>query len=205
MAKSNEKDLVFAQVMQDMLGLIMETASKASQEVLELSSTYLNQKAQTAIVEFYNLYFSKKRSIVDSKDAVNKEVDSLFEQAQAALKQGGEINLKTTKEADDIRLGISAIQKELEALIRVEEGMKEKLAPVLACMQFEDALRQRLDHIQEGWQEVFGKHCDEKAIDVELIKSKLTSIAETEIFYRNALKQEPPPTQGERESSVLFF
>ncbi len=202
---TNNKDEVFAQIVQEMLNLVISTASSCSQEVLRISASYLDRSAQKTVEDFHKLYFSKSKSIIANKEAMNRDVDSLFDQAKEAIAKGGDYDLKSSKEAEEIRLGLSAVQKELEALITMENGIKEQLAPVLSCMQFEDALRQRLEHIAFGWKEIFAKKCDEKTIDIEAIKNILSSVSETEAFYRRALKEEPPKDMGEKESSVLFF
>ena len=204
---SQARDQIFLQIVGEMVDLITETTAKCSQEVLHLSSTFVDERCHKTLENFYSLYFPKKGAQDDSKVVMNKEVDRLFEEAKASLEETGEVTLETTEAEEQRRLGLSAVQKELEALITVEKNVREQLHPVLSSMQFEDAVRQRLEHITFGWDEIIAKRCDEAAIDVDALRDCLSSVEETKLFYEEVLKEPPPEDDGSAGSgsSMLFF
>lgn len=196
-----EKDRVFQAVLGDFVKLIAATAESFTVEVMSLSTDKITKRDMTTLQKFHDLYFDQSSS---SKE-VNHEVDNLLEQAMAAQESGDKIELQVDAAAEEKRLGLSAVQKEIETLISVEDGFREKVAPILASMQFEDAVRQRLEHIQKGWGEIFSKNFVEDQIDIELLKGMLSSVEETEDFYTLVLNEKPPEVEGGMDAGVLLF
>ncbi len=85
-------------------------------------------------------------------------------------------------------------------MISLNADFRERLVPVLSSMQFEDALNQRLSHIELAWtttiEALAGE--DRPIEDVaRQIASSLSSDAERQIFYSVVLKEEPPAGLGE--------
>ncbi len=97
--------------------------------------------------------------------------------------------------------------KKLESIVQMDAGIKKRLMPVLGSMQFEDALTQRLDHIQSMWQTFMASAQGLKPEDISSMSVAFTklpsSIAETSIFYEHILQQ--PPPEGLAESNSVFF
>ena len=171
--------------------------------MLKLSEQCLDEKAHETVSKFYNLYFSE--NLKETKNEINRETDDLFNQAMEQKKAGLEINVTTSKKSEEKRLGLSSLQKELEGLITLDRGMKEQLMPVLSSMQFEDSVRQRLEHIISGWKEIFSKSCNDQNINFTAIEEILSSIEETADFYRCVLKKDPPESTEKPGDSILFF
>lgn len=201
---SKEMDKALVQIIEGITQLICQTSANCTKEVLKIAESYLEKNTHQTLEDFYALYFSQKTE--DDKNQINNEVDDLMNQAQASMAKGETVELQVDPEKEKNRLALSAVQKELEGLITLEKDLRNKLAPVLSSMQFEDALRQRMEHIEFGWKHLSEKNFDESSYDLELLKSQMSSTEETASFYKIALNEEPPPEdEGAQKSSVLLF
>lgn len=196
-------DSYFEKILTEMISLATKTTERCTQEVLKLSEQCLDEKAHKTVCKFYDLYFSNKFS--ETNEKFNKEIDDIIDQAMEQNLEASEIKLKTSKEEEENRLRLSELQKELESLINLDQGMKEQLAPVLSSMQFEDSSKQRLQHIAEGWKQIIENHCIEESTNFKMIESLMSSTEETAEFYHHVLKQEPPKQDNDQSNSVLFF
>lgn len=195
-------DQKFFSILSKMIDLAVATTGQCTQEVLKVSESYLEEKAHKTLEDFYNLYFAAE--LQEDKASVNHEVDDIFNQAMAQKDSSEEIKIEVAETAETKRLGLSTVQKQLEGVISLNQGMKQELTPVLSSMQFEDATRQRLEHIEAGWKQIIAVNCCEDKVDFEAIKTSLSSVEETAIFYKIVLKEEPP-AEPEKAESVLFF
>lgn len=206
-----ELDRVFVEVLRGMNQSVVDTAEMASSTILKSAEQFLNKRAQDAVRNFHSLYFGAA-GVEESKSAVNKDVDDMIEQLRAEMESGVGADAlgQTVTEKESLRgmrLGLSGIQKELEAIITLESGIREKLMPVLWGMQFEDMIRQRLGHVSAAWELVMGQLAEKPYLDVaplgERIAELMTSQAEREIYFRTVLRREPPAGAAE-ETSILF-
>ena len=130
---------------------------------------------------------------------MNKDVDDIFDRVSEAVAKGentDQIKNEDSSPIEQKRLQLSAIQKQLEAVITMEAGLREKLVPVLSSMQFEDGLRQRVEHLTNGWTKIIRNiliQQDSILFNIfEEIKDSLSSVEETKSFYHQVLKSEPP-------------
>lgn len=150
---SRSLDELMANVFQQLCQQAKANASGSAQQVLDVSAEYLSKEAHESLKKFQELYFGGNKQVDQQKDTMNKDVDDLIDQIQSNLDGGvsdtNEIssNLKETDDQATQRLGLAAFQKQLESLIALEDGLRDKLAPVLASLQFDDAVSQRLDHV----------------------------------------------------------
>ncbi len=206
-----ELDQLFLGLMQQFTNQARHHAGESARHVLKLSRGYLSEKASKALEDFHKIYFSDNEHIEQRKVEVNKDVDNLLDEVQAIMDGGGDLSQLNSIEEDeelrDARLGLSGIQKQLESIIRLEEGIRQKLMPVMVSMQFEDAMNQRLDHILQGWTMATQTlSMDENANAEELgeqIGMLTTSIDETQLFYREVFDREPPPERAKDDHSIL--
>ena len=154
MAGGNKIDDAFLSIMRDWAEMTSVAAAGAVEMILRNSGEYLSSEQQKAVSDFHDLYFSDA-DVAASKEAMNREVDDIFDAVQADMAGGGApADLRAVKENDEAkrtRLSLSGVQKQLETIIQLETGLKEKLVPVLTSMQFEDAIKQRLQHMVEAW------------------------------------------------------
>lgn len=196
-------DNYFEKILVKLLTLAIETTGKCTQEVLKLSEECLDEKAHDTVSKFYNLYFSD--NLEKTKNEINQETDDLINQAMEQKEAGLDINIVSSQESEEKRLGLSSMQKELEGLITLDQGMKEQLMPVLSSMQFEDSVRQRLEHIIGGWKDIFFSGCNDQNINFKAIEKILSSVEETADFYQCVLKKDPPECAEKEGDSILFF
>lgn len=190
-------DETFLGLYEDLVKSAIDVAAQATQEVFQLSNGYLSQSANDMLKQFYALYFGDGE-VAARKEKINQEVDDLFDQIQAQVNAGAEITLAENDEAKKERLGLSGLQKQMEGLITLDKGIREKILPAMTSMQFEDAVRQRLDHLVGMWR------ARPKAEDAETLATFCTSHAETIAYYKHVLHK-PAPQGVETPSVFLSF
>jgi hypothetical protein len=209
----NELDEIFKFIVTDFSDLIIESAGEAVNNILNLSSSFIDKKAQQALKDFRGLYFFNKE-IADESVAINKSVDDIMEDLQAKMAAGEEVDYVENSNGDssDIsqnRMALSGLQKQLEQIISLDQNIKDKLLPVLSSMQFEDMIRQRLEHVRDGWNEIIAnqsKEVDEFKAVLEKIGDSLTSSSEREAYYPKLLNKEAPKGIEDQQSleDILF-
>lgn len=200
---TDKLDKAFAAIASKLINMTIKTTGSSSKEVLNISQNYLNSKTHKTLENFYHLYFSNETQ--QQKDLMNQEVDDLVDQAIAQRDSGEQISIEASKEADERRLGLSAVQKELEGLITLDKGMKDNLMPILSSLQFEDATRQRLEHIEKGLQQIIDAGCDETKVNFNALKDLTSSLEETAQFCKEVLNEDPPANAANNQKSLLFF
>jgi hypothetical protein len=195
-------DSLTLQIFKSLCDEAKANAGRSVNQILAASSTFLSKQAHDAIANFHKLYFDQ--SMQEKKQQINDDVSDLFDQAQALMASGGASavdGLKEDSERAKERIGVAHFQKQLEALITLNTDFKERLVPVLSGMQFEDAMNQRLSHIDSAWTTTIGALADgEVAFDAlaRQIAGSLSSDAERLLFYPRVLKEDPPQGLGEQ-------
>jgi hypothetical protein len=187
-------------------------AAHSTAAIFQVSSNYVTKPAYEALLSFYELYFSKHDPLDQQKVDVNAEVDALFEAAVRAMNQGNIDAVTEDESKKQERLALAALQKRLEGLIVLDQGIKQEILPAIASMQFEDAVRQRLSHITTMWSKTFAQLAttpgDVSATELATEMGQLTSsVAESRSFYRLVLGREAPDSidQGlDQGLSILF-
>ena len=198
MAGGKKIDDAFLAIVRDWTEMTSVAAAGAVEMILRNSREYLSSEQQKAVSDFHDLYFSDA-DVAASKEAMNREVDDIFDAVQAEMAGGGAAaDLTSVRENDDAkrtRLSLSGVQKRLETIIQIETGLKEKLVPVLTSMQFEGAIKQRLQHMVEAWRLVLSsppKTDADITVMAEAIAKTLSSATERQAFYPNVLKRPAP-------------
>lgn len=198
-------DAAFFGVLDGMCSTIIRITEGAVTKVLDASGSFLSAPAQKALQDFHALYFGDGGLAAQSSQ-VNAEVDDLFESISRQLASGtgseeaGSIaaiaeRVTEDTESKNLRLALSGLQKQLETLITVEAGVRGKLLPLLASMQFEDLTRQRLTRLSQAWQHIAAllSGADASLADcTAAIEAGLGSATERGLFYPLVLGQEPP-------------
>jgi hypothetical protein len=188
-----------------------QNATKKVNEILNVSAHYLSDSNAEKLKMFHDLYFAGKADLEQQKSGMNAHVDDIFEQAQALLKTNKTEDevvraIKVSQADEQERLQLSGLQKKLEALISFEEGLKEQLAPVMSSMQFEDATRQRIEHVAAMFSEVVtNRVVQNPAAAVAIVDTLAAQISikhERESFYRLVMHEEAP---AHVESDPFFF
>ncbi len=103
---------------------------------------------------------------------------------------------------------LSRIRQQLESIIELEQGIQKKMKPILSCVQFEDAVSQRINHITQGWKIITRSLHDADTDDFEAVAEEVVQLAssadETELFYQEVL-QRPVPELKQGDTSTEFF
>lgn len=208
----SEFDAMFLQVFEQLGKIALDGAVACTGAILDLSANYLERDACDTLRKFNELYFNRGE-IEAKKDAVNAAVDDMVSELQARLEAGDDLADGSGIDEDEAmrkeRLSISAVQKQLEGLITLDNGIKEQVIPALSSMQFEDAVRQRLEHVVKAWVQVAQlmqqKTSPEapEALAREMARM-MTSVEETKAYYDLVLKEPAPEGQEQRSIFIEF-
>jgi uncharacterized protein (DUF2267 family) len=193
--QSENFDALVLKLMQGLINYAQQQARSSVEQILQVSSSFLSKEAHDRIKNFYSLYFDATNHA--KSERINVDVDRLIEEVRD--------NIHAESAKDDshaTRVTLANLQKQLETLIALEEGLRQKLQPVLASMQFEDALTQRLSHIQ-AWFEKFATGGWQNPNQVaEEVGKILSSGDERKAFFPKVLGKDPP---AEIEETSLLF
>jgi hypothetical protein len=197
-------DELFLDVFLDLCADASDKVARSTQEIFDLSGKFMSKDTSDTLKQFYNLYFGTG-GVDKQKERVNKEVDDLIDQIQENMASGKDVSaIKENEQSKLERLGLSGLQKQLEGLITLDEGIKNKIMPALSSMQFEDAVKQRLEHLSQGWDLVIRPQPGMLLFEAvqEVVGATLSSADEIHAYYRIVLKEEPPEVTEEK---VLLF
>ena len=190
------------QIFKDLCNEAKANAARSASQILEVSSTFLSKQTHDALSNFHKLYFDE--AMQEKKQKINDDVSDLFDQAQALMASGGASavdGLTEDSERAKERIGVAHFQKQLEALITLNVDFKERLVPVLSSMQFEDAMNQRLSHIDFAWSKTITALANgEITFDglAREVAGLLSSDAERQLYYPRVLKEDPPQGLGDQ-------
>lgn len=196
-------DAAFLKVFDALAKDALTSVAKSSDEILSLSKNFLNQDVSEILEKFHDLYFGD--SDKSEQTEINSQVDDIFDQVKSQVDSNEKISIsiEESEEQTKKRLYLSGVQKQLEGLITLDSGIKEKIMPTIQNMQFEDAVRQRITHITDGWNLI---RQTASPADLEEAKRKIADLCcskhETESYYGKVLGEPAPETT---EESVLFF
>ncbi|EFX60042.1 hypothetical protein DAPPUDRAFT_345681 [Daphnia pulex] len=205
-------DQIFLTIFEQLGKEALAGAVACTSSTMSLSSNYLERDAFETLRQFYDMYFNHGE-IASKKDEVNAAVDDMVSYLQTQLSEGKEINTELEIDQNEAmrkqRLSLAGVQKQLEGLITLDNGIRDQLIPALASMQFEDAVNQRLQHVFTIWNKVKGllhqtpppSDFTEEARSMAAI---LTSIEETASFYELVLQEKAPEGQSQRSVFIEF-
>jgi hypothetical protein len=194
-----------------------ENATQKVNQILEVSTNYLSEPNHQKLKMFHELYFAPDSpgSSHAKTDSINDSVDDIFDQASSLLQSGKSEEevlaaIQTNNQAEEGRLHLAGLQKKLESVISLEEGLREQLAPIISSMQFEDAARQRVEHIVTIFSHftLNALHLSPEKMQeaAETMKECLAIRSERESFYAHVLHEEPPEhLEPESDGDSFFF
>ena len=200
---------IFTMLTQD----AVKNAAGSVQRILQVSSQFLSHEAHDALKNFHALYFGGgDTGNGEAQTTEDDDVSRIFDEASAIVAQGGDVDAGLSKitvddEREKARLAVSGLQKKLETVIAMEANFRESVGPILSGMQFEDAMNQRINHLEQAWTKIVpaltAANPPFAAIAKE-IEAMLSSAQERKTFYEKVLR-EPPPAQTEERSVWLDF
>ena len=213
LSEARKFDELMFSIIEDFLSLGKECASGNVKNVIEMSRNYLDENVHEALENFHKLYFENKE-VQKQSDDINSIIDHVVDSMQKDM-NNGELSDANVKKATRIlnigekeRLSLSQAQKQIESLVAMQDSIKSDVAPIVASMQFEDLMRQRIEHLQVGYEKI--KELDEHCTDLEIkevidyLESLCASKEEITEFYEE-VKKEEPPKDFLSQSSVISF
>lgn len=201
----SELDDRFLGLFEKLCGQAVARASECTDKVFSLTQEYLSKDVSEVLKKFYDLYFG--RELDEKKEEMNREVDDLFDQIQSNLAEGRDPGqLSSSTQGEEERLGLSGLQKKIEGLIQLDDGIRSRVIPALSSMQFEDAVRQRLENICHVWKKLLSAPIEPQSLAqfAEELADSFTSMGETEDYYRLVLGLEPPEKGADSGQTILF-
>lgn len=205
-------DQIFLDIFNQLGREALAGAEACTSSTMSLASTYLERDAFATLKQFHDMYF-QHGALKAKKDEVNAAVDEMVSFLQEQLAVGKELstdaNIDQNEEMRKQRLSLAGVQKQLEGLITLNNGIREQLVPALASMQFEDAVNQRLQHVFEVWsrtktllQQKTGQ--DDCSAEARSMASLMTSVEESASFYEIVLQEKAPEGQDQRSIFLEF-
>lgn len=203
--RQQELDELFVQILEQVHDLVISSASKSVGQILSLSSHFLSEEAQRSVADFHKLYAARD-GIRQDQEKVNQDVSDFVEQLQEDLAAGKDLDAEHgasdvigDEASDAMRLSLSGVQKQLEGLIRLEGGIRKRLFPILSNLQFEDVVKQRMNHIRYIWTLVMRQLVSERFDIVESssgLSEILTSHAEKKLYAEIVLREDLGEDEG---------
>jgi hypothetical protein len=189
-------DAAMADVVNGVSQAVIEITNQSVKEILGLSAQFMTDTSQKALQDFHRLYFSNDE-LSAKKEDVNADVDHLFEEIQQTLAKGEDPNaIVEENESKTVRLSLAAVQKQLESILQLDLGMRQKLVPAIMSLRFEETTRQHLSHIALLWKLVSEQAQnpidDQRAVINEAMKTALATHIEKKLFYSLVLKENLP-------------
>lgn len=199
-----ELDQTFLGILSEQLKAATDEAAACTASIFSLTSNYVAQPEFETLQQFYDLYFTG--DIDEKKNAINQEVDDIFEQLQAQQARGEELKLSDEDEdKKKARLSLAAIQKKLETLITMDAGIRSQILPALSSMQCEDAIRQRVEHLVYGWSAII-QSSGQKDFEPLMrdLATKMSSIEESSDYYTIVFNEKAPEGVAARSVFIEF-
>ncbi len=188
--KKKEYILLMKKVSFKMFGLVQETIQESISTVMNTSKQFIGEDGQDLKAQFDDLY-EDDAHVKQMAEEVNADMDDLIDSLQNQLKNDEELVIEETEEDEKKRLGVSGLQKHVETLTRLDEGVKEKIEPLFKQLQCGDTLINTVNNLRKTFG-FFSKFVAGKNLEEEYDFSKfflstariLSDEEEGEIFYR---------------------
>ncbi len=167
----------------------LNNISSSAGNMLDVACMFFDKDVSKAIVDFHTLY-SEQDHLTEHKDAVNQQADDILQAAQDP-----NFSLENLKQGQNLQAGeqleLANIQKDLEALIQQDAHIKQRMVPVMQCMQYEDLISNRIQRLISCWSCLVSLLIDPDNVDIpyalQTLDSFQSSNDEHERFYQYVL------------------
>lgn len=154
-------DDLFIKIFGDLSADLLNSVQSATQQILDISSGFLNDDVSNALNDFHNLYFNNAE-LDTHKESIDKNVDEIIEFIQNNKEVDHDEVQKVLSHIDNdqlvaSRMSLSNLQKDMESLVVLDEDLKGHVVPILHSLQFEDQLSANLTTVTTAWQYFIGK------------------------------------------------
>ncbi|MBL4868876.1 MAG: hypothetical protein JKY67_21130 [Pseudomonadales bacterium] len=204
-------DELFENVLNSLSKNLLVTVQSATQQILDISTQFLSTEASKVISDFHHLYAADSH-FEDLKDSVDQGVDELITLIQNndssnADELNNAIEKIDTHQMAAARLSFSALQKDMEALISLEDNIKNKVLPIFHGLQFEDLLCLMVKTIDSIWHEVISDIHQTEPFNIKSTLTKIYSQLHCEkqrsLFFETVLKADYKDSILEISPAVL--
>jgi len=127
------------------LGNISSSAGK----MLDVACLFFDKDLSEALLNFHKLYLENSQ-LDEQKDDINQQADAIFEAAQS--NSPAQVNVNFNPDSQQKINELANVQKELEALIQQDAHIKQRMVPVMQCMQYEDLISNRIQRLIQCWE-----------------------------------------------------
>ena len=127
------------------LGNISSSAGK----MLDVACLFFDKDLSEALLNFHKLYLENSQ-LDEQKDDINQQADAIFEAAQS--NSPAQVNANFNPDSQQKINELANVQKELEALIQQDAHIKQRMVPVMQCMQYEDLISNRIQRLIQCWE-----------------------------------------------------
>jgi len=127
------------------LGNISSSAGK----MLDVACLFFDKDLSEALLNFHKLYLENSQ-LDEQKDDINQQADAIFEAAQS--NSAAQVSVNFNPDSQQKINELANVQKELEALIQQDSHIKQRMVPVMQCMQYEDLISNRIQRLIQCWE-----------------------------------------------------
>lgn len=189
-------DDLFIKIFGDLSADLLNSVQSATQQILDISSGFLNDDISNALNDFHNLYFNNAE-LDTHKESIDKTVDKIIDFIQNNEEAHPDEVQRVLSQIDNeqvaaSRTSLSNLHKDMESLVVLDEDLKEHVVPILHSLQFEDQLSANLTIVTTAWQYFIGKIYSKEEYDpralLTSIYNKLSSEKLRTIFCQQVLK-----------------
>lgn len=186
-------DQLLLNIFNELSGELLHTVQSATQQILEMSANFLQDDVSDALQDFHALY-EKNVELDTYKEAIAQNVDDIIQYIQNYEGDTSEIPDLSSIDNEQLaasRLSLSNLQKDMEGLARLDQGVKDKVIPILHNMQFEDQLSANVLIISDIWTFFINslvKPDFDNALLLEQIYSQLNSAKLRQLFAQKVMR-----------------
>lgn len=163
--------------------------------MLDVACLFFDKDVSAALLDLNKLYLQHS-NLDEHKDSIDKQVDEILSAAQdpdSSEETLHNIDASNQSNTDDL----ANIQKDLEALIQQDDHIKQRMVPVMHCMQYEDLVINRMQRLIICWEFMVSLLNSTKQIDIssalQTFDGFLSSEDEHQKFYKHVLQIDYQP------------
>jgi hypothetical protein len=144
-----EYDNLSMKLMTALAGNALNNISSSAGKMLDVACFFFDQDISNSLLNFHKLYLENGH-LDEHKDDINQQADEIFAAAQGLNCESVKLDFDETSQKKIAEL--ANVQKELEALIQQDNLIKERMVPVMQCMQYEDLISNRIQRLILCWE-----------------------------------------------------
>jgi Mg2+ and Co2+ transporter CorA len=193
MNAKNSKDQLFYQLISDLAEDVMKDTQSATDQTINLSSQFLDANSQNLVENFQGLYESEEVGRMAENNA--EDVDRILEATKT-----NSVYPEKASEADD---QLSAVQQDVEEVIRKDTAIRAEINVILSSMQFAELLRQHLAGICNSFNILTNAKTNDVDKLIQDMQAEMHTYDERKAFYTHVLHQDMPVEDETITQSII--